>query len=323
MPPSTLYARLSSALSLARHGIAYCAAKPPGAPTPYVWTLSAEELRSDPLTLPLPMSEFSSLPLVLADSQLQLCFLDVVAAFYQMIREGIFVVPQTRDEWLRFLGQAQWHPLDAQNLLSLLDRPISVIAQSMPEHLQAVVAAAHSATWLLLSGDTTLLAFLRGALQGDPTADYAFTLVAAEMFSQIEMAATIVGLAAPQCEAPPNRLVSAEHMWPRHMPISVSFVDDGALLLEANATCIVEDVAALAALADEAARRHMVRLSYKPGKTEVLVAPAGKGSRSVRQMLWAASGAAIPLERQGVALICTAAYQHLGGIITVSGAMAP
>ena len=30
-------------------------------------------------------------------------------------------------------------------------------------------------------------------------ADYAFTLVAAEMFSQIETAAAIVGLAAPQC----------------------------------------------------------------------------------------------------------------------------
>ena len=76
-------------------------------------------------------------------------FLDVVAAFCQMIREGIFVLPRTREEWLQFLAHAQWHPLDAQNLLSLLGRPIYDIAQSLPENLQAVAAAAHSATWLL------------------------------------------------------------------------------------------------------------------------------------------------------------------------------
>ena len=98
-------------------------------------------------------------------------------------------------------------------------------------------------------------------------ADYAFTLVAAEMFSQTETAATVVGLAAPQCEAPCTLLASAENLWPCQMPITVPFVDDGALMLEASATSIIDDIAALAALADEAARRHMLRLNYKPGKT--------------------------------------------------------
>ena len=43
----------------------------------------------------------------------------------------------------------------------------------------------------------------------------------------------------------------------------------------------------------------------------------------MRQHLWNATGASIPVHGHGISLLCTASYQHLGGIITATGSMAP
>ena len=118
---------------------------------------------------------------------------------------------------------------------------------------------------------------LRGALPGDPFVDYVFMLIACQMFRQIETAAGSIGLCALACSKLVQLLASADEHWHSELPISVPVVDDdGALVVEAPAHCIVQDIAALAAVAGEAARAHCLKLSDKPGKTEVLVAPAGK-----------------------------------------------
>ena len=98
-------------------------------------------------------------------------FLDVVAAFYEMIREGALTLPTSRLDWIQFLVQAQWAPSDAEALLAALDQPLAESAKALPQHLLASTSAAHTATWLMLPGDSTLYSFLRGALPGDPFAD--------------------------------------------------------------------------------------------------------------------------------------------------------
>ena len=95
-------------------------------------------------------------------------FLDVVAAFYEMVREGALVLPTSRHEWAQYLVQARWAPEDVDALLAVVDQPLVEATNAVPRHLLAATSAAHTATWLLLPGDSTVYSFLRGALPGDP-----------------------------------------------------------------------------------------------------------------------------------------------------------
>ena len=112
--------------------------------------------------------------------------------------------------------------------------------------------------------------------------------------------------------------------WPTRpwaLPLTVSYVDDGALAAECTAPQAVQVASDLLGIAHAAAASFRLELSYKRGKMEAMLIPRGKGSRAVRREVWSTPGYRVPVAGTTIAAGVTYSYKHLGGQVAASGAM--
>ena len=93
--------------------------------------------------------------------------LDAVVAFFQMVRAGVFLGRPLLTNGSATVYARSGTIMMLLNSCLYVARPSSDVASAIPPHLVATVVA-HTATWRLLPGDSTLLVLLRGALPGDP-----------------------------------------------------------------------------------------------------------------------------------------------------------
>jgi len=230
-------------------------------------------------------------------------FIDVVSAFYNLVRAHVVPIPQGDGCFLSDCILTQ---------------------NNVGPHLAASAAAATLHTWFAIQASPMLTEYDKGVLPGDPEADLAFTLLATKVLNEIHEALRAKGLTPnfPQAAEEPALSAGCEPI--TDWPPDVSYVDDATFIFQGPAdriTAMVED--ALQTVHSVFAK-FSLQLNFGPGKTEVLLDVSGRGSKAVRQELCFDRNykLEVTLAGQPTTIHICRSYKHLGGQISVGGSLA-
>ena len=234
-------------------------------------------------------------------------FADVVGAFdsviLQLLMQGNNEVPIF--EVLRRCGMEpdQW-----QELLIQLEEASILAEAGLSHHHEALLEEAHAGAWASIEFCDQILRTSRGTKPGDPLGDVLFNFVAAAVmkYASAELADRGLSILLPETAiaafGPSGPCVMAD----------ATYADDTVFFAtdKAAGKC-AQKLSAVAEVIYSAFRRFGLELNPKPGKTELLVALRGKGSKAAKEA-WFGNGA--PGQDAGaVRLRVVTRYRHMGG----------
>ena len=229
-------------------------------------------------------------------------FIDVVAAFYNLVRAHVLPMPDS----------------DPQVSLSAV-----LAEQCVDPHLAASAAAAAMHTWFAIQASPTLTEYSKGALPGDPEADLLFTVLATRVLNEIHEAFVAEGLTPDFPKSAARPLFSTACQPVNQWPPDVSYVDDAAFTIQAPAGDLIARTTRALQIVHAVFTKYSLPLNFGPGKTEILFDLCGRGSKAIKRELCFEHGYKINVELGGrmVPIFACRAYKHLGGQIAVGGAM--
>ena len=250
-------------------------------------------------------------------------FIDIVAAFYTLVRETVMPLPETQAGWRDYWAATGRDPNELGDLMRLLQQPCAFKTQGVPDHLSRIIAAAHSGTWLTTDNDDLVTFFRLGVLPRDPYGDIVFTFLATTCLDDIRTALTEAGLTPAAPSEPDERPLTGGEQWPTSAPADISYVDDAAFNIDArsaeHATARVKEACAIIA---GVFKHYRLKLNFKPGKSEALICLRGPGTMQAKRDLCESGKMKIALDDGGT-IHATAAYVHLGGVISAYGDVGP
>merc|ERR1712194_435856 len=113
-------------------------------------------------------------------------FIDVVSAFYSVMREVVMEIPSTSQEGLQKLCEKLKLPKSSCDaLLARLVGESTFAAAEVPKDLERMVAESHVSTWFSTNGLRDLVAVDVGTRPGDPYGGIVFTFLAAEIWRAV------------------------------------------------------------------------------------------------------------------------------------------
>eukprot|EP00435_Cladocopium_sp_Y103_P033831 s1824_g8.t1 len=236
-------------------------------------------------------------------------FIDMKSAFHSMIRQILLGGDQTLPDHLRTILQDSG--CDLGEILHVIQEASSAFARDVPLCEQRLLQDAHAFTWFGLTGSSTSFCTSRGSRPGSPLADVAYNALMVHVLAALHRVLCDVpllqqGLCDLRLPAPP-----------------VTWVDDVAVpIIVRDAADLEATVATVAGRTIGVFRRYGLILNLKPRKTEVVIAPRGKGAPQVRHddLLVTRLGR-IPLSELDLTLQCVARYEHLGTIFSAEADM--
>jgi len=193
-------------------------------------------------------------------------------------------------------------------------------------HTAASVAASLRATWFTIQHDASVSAYSTGVLPGDPEADLLFTMVIKEALDTIHRRLQDSELLPPLVQLQGPREFSAGVQHDPDLPADISYVDDAVFVVTQAADRIAAAASAACAIIQEVFEdSYMLPVNFKPGKTEVVIAFAGKGARHAKIDLYINNGCRLQHVRANrtIDVYVTHAYKHLGAMMASSGRMLP
>eukprot|EP00435_Cladocopium_sp_Y103_P032318 s136_g8.t1 len=235
-------------------------------------------------------------------------FLDVKSAFHSMIRQILLGADHRLPDHLCDILQESGCDLD--EILQTIREASVAFENEVPLCEQRLLRDAHVFTWFGLTGSSTSFCTSRGSRPGSPLADVAYNALMVHVLTTLHRALSEIsllqqGLCALGLPAPP-----------------VTWVDDVAVpIVVSDAVDLEAAISTVACRTIHVFRRSGLILNLKPRKTEVVIAPRGKGAPEFRHDLLVVRLGRIPLPDFGVTLQCVAKYEHLGTIFAADADM--
>eukprot|EP00435_Cladocopium_sp_Y103_P056901 s1056_g19.t1 len=239
-------------------------------------------------------------------------FLDFRAAFYSVVRQGLFHHGPSPEAFVYAMHQMGISPDEVNRLLATAadDGAVSGISS----HALCLLKDLMERTYFTVEGLDMVALTTRGTRPGDPVGDAFFNVAMAVVLKRvthsIQQQTTAVWEGAAGAVGQFDMGVApAVFGW-----FEVAFVDDCAIAMRAPSNDALLSLAhiALRAIHTEAEARGL-GLNWDKGKTELLLQPHGSGTRALKERLAQAQQMLdVPVGDQLLHLRVVHAYKHLG-----------
>jgi hypothetical protein len=238
-------------------------------------------------------------------------YLDVVAAFATMLRRIILDIEDGDEKWLASLRHAGFSDADIhviydhvcdhswlQNVTTELCRndfsdPASIDCKLMEQ--------LYSNSWVSQEGIPNVLSIGSGSNAGTPLADLVHSMCMSRVLTYFREALSSLGL--------DSFIAIGQETLHVH---DVSFIDDVAIPVIANASTLCKKVGDVADCAYESFSSFGMLLNSSPGKSEAVLGFYGPGSKAAKKAVFVANDT-IPIKAGAYsALRVVSCYQHVG-----------
>ena len=239
-------------------------------------------------------------------------FVDMKAAFYSVVRQGLFPEGPDAAPFLHAMYQLGISPQHVADLMTTAHSDAAVTGIS--EHAVALLRDLMERTFFQVDGVDPVVLTTQGTRPGDPVGDAFFNLAMAVILRKVTN--RIQANTSAEWQGQAATVASFDQICtPAHFAwFEVAFVDDCALALRAPCNDQLRGLAGLAldAILGEAGQRGL-SLNFEAGKTELLVHWRGSGSRAFKESIAAAGGVIhVDCGEKTMPLRCTFGYKHLG-----------
>ena len=237
-------------------------------------------------------------------------FVDVKAAFYSVAKPLLHYGTYSESEF-QAVCNAMQIPATARSLFAANLRKTNAMWEATKSQaLTAMTSATLSRTWYAIPDGDGIFAPLTGSRPGDPLADLFYSAIMATILQCIDERATAQGLfPEPDADQP--------------VSTSVTWVDDLAVILEADAASLCHKAIHMLAIIIDVTTEFGFELSVGPGKTAVMLSFRGTKARQSRVACERQHAKGLPVlsEHRGLMLVpLVHYYKHLGGFLSKSGA---
>ena len=255
-------------------------------------------------------------------------FLDLKEAFYRVMRP-LAMHNRWDDQDIAAIVQRLGLPSTVlDELYQHLSDPCALQQADLPEFLRNCITALHTDMWFVVDGQVQdVCRTTAGSRPGDCFADTIFGYLWARVLRRLEQRCVELGLleAFPQldvqspfqCEAPASEIDN------RRPFLGPCWMDDLAIPVAGHsAEEAVRKVGVLAGMLLDFCVNFAMTPNLASGKTELLLALRGRGSRSLRQKKYGAHGRRLfPVvgEHSSYQIQIVTRYKHLGGIVHHGG----
>ena len=235
-------------------------------------------------------------------------FLDLHAAFYSVIRQGLFGQP-LHDEYLcMFLARQGISPqeLDEWEKQAQLDYALQGQSQLVQNWAQDAFKNAHFS----MKGLKSLALTSRGTRPGDPIGDICFNIIMQKVLAEVRQRVSNWGC-ADLLEQPVQEVLGQD------LPgfLDVSFFDDVAFgILHASHERLIAAAAVVLSALCDSARTRGLQVNFQAEKIELMLVLKGRGARKKKQELWMQADGTHPilLEHRVEHVRLVRSYKHLG-----------
>ena len=244
-------------------------------------------------------------------------FMDGRNAYYSVLRQILSCHTEADVAFLEAAFQ-RLGLSDEQQLaiLAQLQETGEFAAAKVPGALERFLRSCLRGTWFTMFDGcepNQLIRTQSGTVPGTPLADILFAFVQARFQRNLQQELTEEGLATTFASESASLL----------MP---SWADDVSILLPlCHATDLVDCIQKVTKAAEHHSRATGIELNFDPGKTEIVCAVRGPGSRSVRRELLATQNPAVSVtltSGQHVQVRLVQQYTHLGSVVSFNGSTA-
>ena len=239
-------------------------------------------------------------------------FFDLRSAFYSVLRQSLMYLPQDATCLIHALHQMGVPDEDIATWLQATDADNAIAGASA--HLQHVVRDTMSGTHFQVRQLPDICTTTRGTRPGDPLGDLLFNMIMRLILQDAKE--YILQHADCAWMGQPTRTASfalAQDM-PDAAFLDIAYVDDVAVALHAQSLDhLMALIKITTAAMHQATSKRGMNLNFDRGKSEVLWAVAGKGSKKLKQQI-ADQGSRLEWQdaEQPFSLSVTHSYKHLG-----------
>ena len=247
-------------------------------------------------------------------SSLALIFIDLKTAFYSVVKTMLAGWDGSLESVAKTFQTLRLPPSAYNDFLANIMEGDLVQKATKADMVAANVGASLANTWFAVPSGQGVSAPQTGSRPGDPNADVLFSLVMSDMLRQIRIRAEKANIPIQQ-ESADGQLSNC-----------VTWVDDLALAIFADAELLVRDTQTLMSIVMDVTIEHGMRMSYGQGKTAVILEFRGNNASGVRHECEAKYSDGLPVlsEHDGmVKVLLVSHYKHLGGHVVRGGTKRP
>eukprot|EP00435_Cladocopium_sp_Y103_P050732 s1235_g15.t1 len=247
-----------------------------------------------------------------------LVFLDLQEAFYRIVRQLAVGGPVNDQALAQLAARLRLPDHTLHELHVLLDQDPATAQAGLPPYLQRTLRALHTDTHFHIHGQEDYVRTTHGSRPGDPFADTIFGYLFARLLQCVERQLLEYDLV--------EKFPDAEHsgLFPATLPCSETtilgptWMDDLCLTLSASCPLELERQTGITCgILLDACAAHGVSPNLKKGKTEVLFAFRGRGSRALRTKYFGPTSSStlqVITENDVQQISVVGTYIHLGGL---------
>ena len=255
-------------------------------------------------------------------------FLDLKEAFYRVLRPLAMQNRWEDHDIANVAKRLELPPSIMDDLYQHLREPSALQQADLPQFLRNSITAIHTDTWFVVDGqDTDVCRTTAGSRPGDCFADTIFGYLWARVLRALEQQCIDHGLLEtfPQIKfGNPFDISGQIDVATEHRPfLGPCWMDDLAIPIAGHsAEDAVRKAGLLAGLLIDQCVNFAMSPNLASGKTEILLALRGRGSRKLKQQFYGAHGGRrFPVigEHATHQIQVVTRYKHLGGIVHHGG----
>lgn len=254
-----------------------------------------------------------------------LIYLDIQAAYYQLIRQRAVDLTFSDDHIYLFLQRMGIDPIHIEELAKMLQQPSVLTESGCPDSLQGMVGEIHDGTWWTLAHDNTVVQTSKGTRPGDGFADVLWSLCFSKYLQRINDCLASLEICRPLYW----NGESGFHSEQGNTPVeggAIVWADDAVIAADhEDAQRIVPMLQTAATVMIDELYRMGMTPNMSKGKTEAMMMVRGRHSKTIRQYVHCHLKGQLPIEcasDQVKSIRVVPRYTHLGGILTHDGRVA-
>lgn len=254
-----------------------------------------------------------------------LIYLDIQAAYYQLIRQHAVNLTFADQDIYVFLRRMGVDPMHIEELAALLQQPSVLTDSGCPDQLHGVVSEIHDGTWWTLSNDHMVIQTSKGTRPGDGFADVLWSLCFSKYLQRINECLTSLEICRPlqwngECgfasEQGTHQVDGGAIVWADDAVIAADHEDANKIvpMLQTAAAIVVDELYRLG-----------MTPNMSPGKTEAMLMVRGRHSKNAKRFVHCHLKGQVPIvctSDQVATIRVVPRYVHLGGVLTHDGRVA-
>ena len=248
-------------------------------------------------------------------------YVDLWSGFYTVVRQLVMPIATTADDMAEVVDSLQVPRCCEDALRAMIAEPAVVEKHGLDPHLAAMLTEAHCGTWFCVEGREEVARSRKGTRPGCSLADLVFNLAFAPALTDIQRGLQDADLVwkPPDVDRVFRKAGDADAAL-----TDSTFADDAAFCAIPHGNITVADELArfCGIIADPLMQRGM-RINWDKGKSGLMLALAGRHSRTARRVLFQDADPVLRFGDGGFAVHLEDLYRHLGGVVHRGGSMGP